>query len=134
MSVARYYQCEDAISEYGFLAKYPTTGAAIACPYVSMSQLKQVNQCWYHIYQIVKDNCSVEWGGASPQDDLMQSGITGVAEQQESNVIKIPAFLGALSVCGFQKKPAAKRASCHSSFLFLLIINLSGRYKALQNR
>ena len=74
MSVARYIQCEDAISEYGFLAKHPTTGAAIASPYVSMSQnyLKQVNQCWYQIYQIVKDNCSVEWGGASPQDDLME--------------------------------------------------------------
>ena len=34
--------------------------------------LKQVNQCWYQIYQIVKENCSVEYGGANPHDDLME--------------------------------------------------------------
>lgn len=74
MSVSRWIQCEEAISEYGFLAKHPTTGNAIASPYVSMSQqyLKQINQCWYQIYQVVKENCSVEYGGASPQDDLME--------------------------------------------------------------
>jgi len=74
MSVARWVQCEDAISEYGFLAKHPTTGGAIASPYVSMSQqyLKQINQLWYQIYQVVKENCSVEYGGSNPQDDLME--------------------------------------------------------------
>lgn len=74
MSVSRWVQCETYISEYGFLAKHPTTGAAITSPYVTMSQnyLKQVNQCWYQIYQIVKENCSVEYGGANPQDDLME--------------------------------------------------------------
>ena len=30
MSVSRWIQCEHAISEFGFLAKHPTTGAAIA--------------------------------------------------------------------------------------------------------
>ena len=74
MSVSRWVQCETCISEYGFLAKHPTTGAAITSPYVTMSQnyLKQVNQCWYQIYQIVKENCSVEYGGANPHDDLME--------------------------------------------------------------
>jgi len=74
MSVARWIQCEQAISEYGFLAKHPTTGAAIASPYVSMSQQyqKQINQLWYQIYQVVKENCSVEYGGPTPQDDLME--------------------------------------------------------------
>jgi hypothetical protein len=74
MSVARWIQCETAISEYGFLAKHPTTGAAIASPYVTMSReyMKQVNQCWYQIFQIVKENCSTEFQGASPQDDLME--------------------------------------------------------------
>lgn len=38
MSVSRWIQCEHAISEYGFLAKHPTTGQAISSPYVSMSQ------------------------------------------------------------------------------------------------
>lgn len=74
MSVSRWIQCEECISEYGFLAKHPTTGNAIASPYVSMSQqyMKQVNQVWYQIYQIVKENCSVEWQGATPQDDVME--------------------------------------------------------------
>jgi len=34
--------------------------------------MKQTNQCWYQIYQIVKENCSVEFGGSNPQDDLME--------------------------------------------------------------
>lgn len=74
MSVSRWIQCEHAISEFGFLAKHPTTGAAIASPYVSMSQnyMKQVNNLWYQIFQIVKENCSSEFTGATPQDDVME--------------------------------------------------------------
>ena len=74
MSVSRWIQCEECISEYGFLAKHPTTGNAIASPYVAMSRdyMKQVNQVWYQIYQIVKENCSVEYGGRNPQDDVME--------------------------------------------------------------
>ena len=74
MSVSRWIQCEDAISEYGFLSKHPTTGAACASPYVSMSQqyMKQVNQVWYQIFQIVKENCSTEFSGNTPQDDVME--------------------------------------------------------------
>ena len=74
MSVSRWIQCEDAISEYGFLSKHPTTGAACASPYVAMSQqyMKQVNQVWYQIFQVVKENCSTEFKG-SPQDDLMET-------------------------------------------------------------
>lgn len=73
MSVARWLQCEQAISDYGFLAKHPTTGAACASPYVAMSQqyMKQVNQVWFQIFQIVKENCSVEFQG-TPQDDMME--------------------------------------------------------------
>ena len=73
MSVSRWVQCETMISKYGFLGKHPTTGAAITSPYVTMSQqyLKQVNQCWFQIYQIVRENCSVEYGGANPNDSLM---------------------------------------------------------------
>ena len=74
MSVARQIQCEQAISEYGFLAKHPTTGAACQSPYVSMllQFTKQANQSWYQIYQIVKENCSIEYTGATPQDDVME--------------------------------------------------------------
>lgn len=74
MSVPRCVQCKEAISEFGFLAKYPTTGNAMQSPYVDMSQnyMKQVNQVWFQIYQIVKDNCSCDYCGANPQDDLMK--------------------------------------------------------------
>ena len=73
MSVSRWMQCEESISEYGFLAKHPTTGNAIASPYVSMSQqyLKQSNQVWYQIYQIVKENCASPYQG-TPHDDMME--------------------------------------------------------------
>lgn len=74
MSVARQIQCEQAISEYGFLAKHPTTGAACQSPYVAMLQqfTKQANQSWYQIYQIVRENCSIEYVGVTPQDDVME--------------------------------------------------------------
>lgn len=74
MSVSRWIQCEEAISEFGFLAKHPTTGNAIASPYVAMSQtfMKQVNQVWYLIFQVVKENATGGYGGATPQDDLME--------------------------------------------------------------
>ena len=73
MSVSRWIQCEECISEYGFLAKHPTTGAACAYPYVAMAQqyMKQTNQIWYQIFQVVKENCSVEFQG-TPQDDVME--------------------------------------------------------------
>ena len=74
MSVSRWIQCEEIVSSTGFLAKHPTTGAAIASPYVTMSQsyMKQTNYCWMQIYQIVKENCSVEFSGNTPQDDVME--------------------------------------------------------------
>lgn len=74
MSCARWIQCEEAVSEFGFLAKHPTTGCAIQSPYVAMSQnfMQQTNRLWCEIYQIVKENCSGEYSGATPQDDLME--------------------------------------------------------------
>ena len=69
MSVARWIQCEEAITEFGFLAKHPTTSNAIQSPYVAMSQ---TNRLWMEIYQIVKENCSTEYNGATPQDDVME--------------------------------------------------------------
>ena len=73
MTVSRWIQCEECISEYGFLAKHPTTGNAIASPYVSMSSqyMKQSNQIWYQIYQVVKENCSTPYTG-TPHDDMME--------------------------------------------------------------
>jgi hypothetical protein len=78
MSVARWIQCEMAISQFGFLAKHPTTGAAIPSPYVAMSHafMKQINQSWYHIYQIVKENCTRTIPTNNPQDDIMERLLT----------------------------------------------------------
>ena len=78
MSVSRWIQCEECITEYGFLAKHPTTGNAIPSPYVAMSQSfsKQANNLWYQIYQVVRENCSVEYKGATPHDDMMERLLT----------------------------------------------------------
>ena len=74
MSVARWIQCEEAITEYGFLAKHPTTGNAIQSPYVAMGQnyMNQTNRLWLEIFQIVKENCTGDYKGANPQDDVME--------------------------------------------------------------
>jgi hypothetical protein len=74
MSSARWIQCEEAITEFGFLAKHPTTGNAIQSPYVAMSQnyMSQTNRLWTEIYQIVKENCATEYTGSNPQDDVME--------------------------------------------------------------
>ena len=59
-------------------AKHPTTGNAIPSPYVAMSQSfsKQANNLWYQIYQVVRENCSVEYKGATPHDDMMERLLT----------------------------------------------------------
>ena len=74
MSISRWIQCEEAISEFGFLAKHPTTGNAIQSPYVAMGQnyMSQTNRLWMEIYQIVKENCASEYTGTNPQDDVME--------------------------------------------------------------
>lgn len=55
-SVARWIQCEECITEFGFLAKHPTTGNAVPSPYVAMGQsfMKQANNLWDQIYHIVR--------------------------------------------------------------------------------
>ena len=71
MSVARWIQCETAISEYG-LAKHPTGGAI--SPYVTMSReyMKQINQIWFQIAQTIRENSTADFGNMSPQDDMME--------------------------------------------------------------
>lgn len=61
----RYIQCENAISRFGLLGKHPTTGAAIASPFVAMSQSfsKQANVYWYEIYEIVRATATRDYSG-----------------------------------------------------------------------
>ena len=74
MSVARWIQCEEAITEFGFLAKHPTTGNAMQSPYVAMSQnyMTQTNRLWLEIFQLVKENSLSEYTGNNPQDNVME--------------------------------------------------------------
>ena len=74
MSVARWIQCEEAISKYGFLGKHPTSGNPIQSPYVAMSQsfMKQSTLAWLQIFQVVKENCTVDFRGPNPNDDMME--------------------------------------------------------------
>ena len=39
---------------------------------MSKNFMSQTNRLWMEIYQIVKENCSSEYGGATPQDDVME--------------------------------------------------------------
>ena len=75
---ARYIQCEEAISAYGLLGRHPTTGGAIASPFVQMSQSfqKQANLLWYEIFDVVKQNCTTAFAG-NPQDDIMEALLSG---------------------------------------------------------
>lgn len=75
MASARWIQCETITSELGFLAKHPTTGAAIQSPYVAIGDkyMTQANKMWAEIFQIVRENCTSEYtGGVNPQDDIME--------------------------------------------------------------
>lgn len=68
MSVARWIQCEAAVSEFGFLAKKPT-GTVISSRYVTMGReyMKQANTAWYgstttacfnlHYFAQFRQNC-----------------------------------------------------------------------------
>lgn len=73
MSIARWIQCEEAISKFGFLAKKPT-GTVTSSPYVNMAKeyMKLANNAWFSIYQVVKENCTSELTGPTPQDDAME--------------------------------------------------------------
>jgi len=74
MCAARWIQCEQMTNELGFLSKHPTTGKPIPSPFINIgiSYMNQSIRSWNEIYQIVKENCSVDYKGPNPQDDLME--------------------------------------------------------------
>ena len=59
MSVARWTQCEEAISQLGLVAKSKSTGNAVTSPFVTMGQsyMKQSNILWNEIFRVVRENC-----------------------------------------------------------------------------
>lgn len=74
MCAARWIQCEQMTNELGFLSKHPTTGKPIPSPFINIgiSYMNQAIRQWNEIYQIIKGNCTTDYSGANPQDDLME--------------------------------------------------------------
>ena len=72
MAQARYIQCQEAISQFGFLSKHPTTGSPMQSPYVAMATTfeKQATLAWNLIFQVVKENCTKDFSGATPNDEM----------------------------------------------------------------
>ena len=74
MCAARWIQCEQMTNELGFLSKHPTTGKPIPspCSNIGINYMNQAVRSWNEIYQSVKENCTVDYSGKNPQDDLME--------------------------------------------------------------
>lgn len=74
MSSARWIQCEEVTSKLGFLSRHPTTGKPIPSPFINIgiNYMNQAVRLWNEIFQIVKENCTTEFDGAAPQNDLME--------------------------------------------------------------
>ena len=74
MCSARWVQCEEMTNRMGFLSKHPTTGKPIPSPFINIgiNYMNQAVRLWNEIFQIVKENCSTEYGESTPQDDLME--------------------------------------------------------------
>lgn len=79
MASARWIQCERAVSQFGFLAKHPTTGQATRSPYVAMAAdyMAQSNRLWAEIFGVIRANSMTEYTGNTPQDDLMEKLLSG---------------------------------------------------------
>ena len=72
MCRTRWLQCEDMTNELGFLSRHPTTGKPITSPFINIgiNYMNQAARQWDAIMQTVKENCSVDFTGANPNDDL----------------------------------------------------------------
>ena len=42
----------------------------------AVKNMSQTNRLWYEIFQIVKENCTGEYSGSNPQDDVMERLLT----------------------------------------------------------
>ena len=75
VATARWIQCEMAVSEYGLTGEHPTTKGTVASVYIgaSLNYMKQANQAFFQINQIVKDNRVIEIKpNEAPENDLLK--------------------------------------------------------------
>lgn len=74
LCVARYIQCEEAVSSIGFIGKHPTTGMPIASPYMAMSReyMKQAVSVWDRINSVVRENATGDYDSCAPSLDIME--------------------------------------------------------------
>ena len=74
MCRARWMQCEEMTNKLGFLSRHPTTNKPIISPFINIgiNYMNQASRQWDAIMQTVKENCSVEFSGANPNDELEQ--------------------------------------------------------------
>lgn len=72
MCVARWQQCEQAISQLGLSGRHPTTGGVMSSVYVKMAQdyLKLIAQLRYQIYSVVKENSTLDGLPYAGNDDM----------------------------------------------------------------
>lgn len=75
LTMARHIQCEEILSNFGLLARHPTTGEPTTSPFQKMSldYMKQSNQQFYQIYSIVKENSAKGQLGLLPQSETMET-------------------------------------------------------------
>ncbi|MDD2980283.1 MAG: terminase [Hespellia sp.] len=74
MASARWIQCEEMTSKLGFLSKHPTTQKPIPSPFINIgiNYMNQAVRLWNEIFQIVKENCNIEYSDDVPQNDVME--------------------------------------------------------------
>lgn len=71
-ATARHIQCEYMLSEFGLIAKHPTTGEPIPSPFhrMNIENQKLASQLWYQIFSAVRDNAPQGLIVGNPQDQM----------------------------------------------------------------
>lgn len=80
--VARWRQCEAAISKFGLKGRHPTTGGEMSSVYVKMAQdyLKLIAQLRYQIYSVVKENSITDgllYGDSDDMENILRTSNGG---------------------------------------------------------
>lgn len=72
--VARWIQCEEAVSKMGIVARR-ASGSLVVSPYVTAGNdyLKMANNIWSGIVQVMKENSSTDWKTNKPEDAILRS-------------------------------------------------------------